>query len=1113
MAFPTSPTNGSTATVNSIVYQYSSTDNAWTRLASPPGNLTVTSNLTSSGNLIAGNLYASTLSWANGAAVSLTGTYSNVNVEAYIGGNIGAYQTFANANAATQATAINTINANLGAYQIANNANVGTLFLGNASTQANLGAFYNYANTKIGTNTNSNLVVVATTTSISTTTGAFVVKGGIGVAGNIISGGNITGSFGTFVSNLSIGTSLIQQDALNLNNNNLYNVNTIRINDPGTSEGIAWEGGSGWNIYESPNDLSNNTGNLQIVRNGIRTLTVDTSGAVNIPNSQAAISTTTGALTVGGGVGIAGNLWVGGNIYAANLIGVNSSTISVVDPLLYLNADSPFPYNYDIGFYSHFVGGGPTSHYQHTGFSRNYTDSTWTLFSNVFAEPGVTIDWTEANIIFDPIKVGAATIANTTISTSTTTGALVVAGGAGIAGALYIANTGDVSANIGAFYTYANTTDATTQANIGAFYEYANANIGTLFLGNISTQANIGAFQIYANTAIASLYSSANANTAAYLLTSTGNISAGNVISDTYYSPGGASRFELTDIGLVSIAVAGQEYKFGASGIESSPGIFGGSYAGNKLSLNNETNLIANRYDLVKIQTGTDGSVQNEWVFSNNALSAPGSITALGNIVANSGTAATSKTTGALVVAGGAGISGSAYVDKLYTTQGLFWAGNGFVITTGGGGGGGGSNPAGDQGSLQFNDGGTFNGSTVLFDNVTGNLVVTNTTTSTSTTTGALVVQGGVGVAGNVFASKLYTSAGLYWSGNGAPFGGGGYTSDTAPPASPIIGDQWYDTATDILYEYIEDGTSSYWVDVLSPLFTSGLTTSLVGNLSITGFLNTTRTVSATGNISTLSNISVKGNANIFGNILGGNITVNNQARIGSNLTVVGYTTMSNITATGNIISSGTITTTGNIAANNISVTNNISTLNMVTGNLSVTGTVNGNLSLTGNVTADDLTSTDLVSGNITTTNRLVATGNVEFSGANVALGNVANVRIDGGSNGHYLQTYGNGVVNWQSLPLTSIQEFTATGGQTVFTIVGTYTVGTVLVFVNGIQMNSGDYTATDGTTVVLTDARLGGDIVRIISSVGASSLSSGLVLSVTNTKNFAVAMSIALGM
>jgi hypothetical protein len=246
----------------------------------------------------------------------------------------------------------------------------------------------------------------------------------------------------------------------------------------------------------------------------------------------------------------------------------------------------------------------------------------------------------------------------------------------------------------------------------------------------------------------------------------------------------------------------------------------------------------------------------------------------------------------------------------------------------------------------------------------------------------------------------------------------------------------------------------------------------------------------------------------IFNNeiFLGGNITVTRNATVSSNLTVVGNTIVSNVTASGNI------TSTGNISANNISATNNISTPNIIVGNLTVTGNVGGNLTLTGNVTADNLVSTDLLTGNIIVTSNLAVTGNLAFTGANVNLGNVANIHIDGGTTGQFLRTDGSGNVAWQDLPLTSIQEFTAIGGQTVFTIVGTYTVGTVLVFVNGIQMNSVDYTATDGTTVVLAVARIAGDTVRIVSSVGASSLSSGLVLSVTNTKNFAVAMSVAMG-
>ena len=108
--------------------------------------------------------------------------------------NLGAFQTFSNSNAASQATSINTINANTGAYQTFANANVSSLQnqitganTNIQTTSANLGAFQTYANTKIGTNTNSNLVVVSTTPSTSNVTGALVVAGGAGISGNVYS--------------------------------------------------------------------------------------------------------------------------------------------------------------------------------------------------------------------------------------------------------------------------------------------------------------------------------------------------------------------------------------------------------------------------------------------------------------------------------------------------------------------------------------------------------------------------------------------------------------------------------------------------------------------------------------------------------------------------------------------------------------------------------------------------------------------------------------------------------------------------------------------------------------------------------------------------------------
>lgn len=65
---------------------------------------------------------------------------------------------------------------------------------------------------------------------------------------------------------------------LNMQNSNIDNVNLLTFNDPGSGEGISWLGGSLWKIYESPDDLSNGTGNLQIVQGSTRRGTFKTNG-------------------------------------------------------------------------------------------------------------------------------------------------------------------------------------------------------------------------------------------------------------------------------------------------------------------------------------------------------------------------------------------------------------------------------------------------------------------------------------------------------------------------------------------------------------------------------------------------------------------------------------------------------------------------------------------------------------------------------------------------------------------------------------------------------------------------------------------------------------------
>ena len=67
------------------------------------------------------------------------------------------------------------------------------------------------------------------------------------------------------------------------------------------------------------------------------------------------------------------------------------------------------------------------------------------------------------------------------------------------------------------------------------------------------------------------------------------------------------------------------------------------------------------------------------------------------------------------------------------------------------------------------------------------------------------------------------------------------------------------------------------------------------------------------------------------------------------------------------------------------------------------------------------------------------------------------------------------------SASIKSTQTFTATAGQTVFTISGGYSVGLIDVFLNGVYLSPNQTTATNGTTVTLGDAALAGDVIDVI--------------------------------
>ena len=187
--------------------------------------------------------------WANGVPFA-SSTYSNANVTIYlptdatiqsIQANLGAYQTYANANIGTLYNNNISIQANLGAYQIYANANIGTLYNNNISTQANLGAYQIYANanavsqalaiTSLATNANANTAAYLSTATIVTT--GNIQAGNITVTGNITSVNYETITY-TEIANVISASGNISTTANLLATNYLYSNGVNILNSVGS---------------------------------------------------------------------------------------------------------------------------------------------------------------------------------------------------------------------------------------------------------------------------------------------------------------------------------------------------------------------------------------------------------------------------------------------------------------------------------------------------------------------------------------------------------------------------------------------------------------------------------------------------------------------------------------------------------------------------------------------------------------------------------------------------------------------------------------------------------------------------------------------------------------
>jgi hypothetical protein len=134
------------------------------------------------------------------------------------------------------------------------------------------------------------------------------------------------------------------------------------------------------------------------------------------------------------------------------------------------------------------------------------------------------------------------------------------------------------------------------------------------------------------------------------------------------------------------------------------------------------------------------------------------------------------------------------------------------------------------------------------------------------------------------------------------------------------------------------------------------------------------------------------------------------------------------------------------------------------------------------------LTPSTATSGAVTLAGTLGATsggtGQSTYTTGDILYASATNTlsKLTAGTNG-YVLTLAGGVPSWAASTSSGVSfavtDFTATASQTTFTV--TYTVGLVEVFRNGVKLAIADYTASNGTTIVLATPANSGDIIEVL--------------------------------
>jgi hypothetical protein len=300
----------------------------------------------------------------------------------------------------------------------------------------------------------------------------------------------------------------------------------------------------------------------------------------------------------------------------------------------------------------------------------------------------------------------------------------------------------------------------------------------------------------------------------------------------------------------------------------------------------------------------------------------------------------------------------------------------------------------------------------------------------------------------------------------------------------------------------------------------SSITTSSCNIIISDGAGNARITVSNTGSTVITSNLASTNT------VIGNALAVNGGVGISGSLYVTGVANFLS-----NVVFSGTTT---NVVSTNTIYTDNVIELHVPNGGVGDTWTVNDgkdiglrlhyyngadkNAALVLSNSSKNLEwYSDAVETGLGTFTSAVY-GNFKTGGISLVSGTSSTSVTSGdltvtGGVGISKNLYVSGSIVLNGAPLSTQQalntyEFTAGINSSTFGISGGYSIGQLEVYSNGVLMNSGDYTASDGSTIVFTAARVQGDIVQVRTFNTFT-----VANSVMATKAYATAISVAMAM